>query len=154
MTDRSAILRHAMPVAVHVLLIRDGRVLLLQRANTGYEDGNFSVIAGHVERGERIVDAAVREAREEAAVEIDARDLTITGVMHRRAGEDRIDYFVTARRWRGDVRNVEPGKCAELRWCSPDALPANVVPYVRRALELGADGPWIETFGWDDDAVE
>jgi 8-oxo-dGTP pyrophosphatase MutT (NUDIX family) len=153
MTDRSAILRNAMPVAVHVLLIRDGQVLLLQRANTGYEDGNYSVIAGHVERGERIVDAAVREAREEAGIDIDPTQLTIAGVMHRRADDERIDFFVTARRWRGEVRNAEPEKCGGLRWCSLDALPTNVVPYVRRALELSADGPWIEAFGWDDDGV-
>jgi len=150
MTDRSAILRHAMPVAVHVLLVRDGEVLLLLRANTRYEDGNYSVIAGHVEPGERVFDTAVREAREEAGIEIDPAQLSIAGVMHRRADDERIDFFVTGRRWQGDVRNAEPEKCGELRWCALDALPANVIPYVRRALDLGVDGPWFEAFGWDD----
>ena len=53
-------------VAVYLLLLREGQVLLLRRHNTGYEDGNYSVIAGHVEPGERITQALVREAAEEA----------------------------------------------------------------------------------------
>ena len=144
-----------MPVAVHVLLVRDGRILLLRRANTGYEDGNYSVIAGHVEAGEQIIEAAVREAREEAGIEIVPSDLRIAGVMHRRADDERIDFFVAAARWSGAPRIAEPDKCDELRWCVVDALPPNVVPYVRRAIEKRArshDAPWFESYGWDDGA--
>ena len=47
----------SMFVAVYLLLIRDGQILLLRRYNTGYEDGNYGVIAGHVERDERVTTA-------------------------------------------------------------------------------------------------
>ena len=55
-------------VAVYLLLLREGHVLLLRRHNTGYEDGNYSVIAGHVDPGERVTQALVREAAEEAGI--------------------------------------------------------------------------------------
>jgi hypothetical protein len=33
-------------VGVHLILIQDGKVLLLQRANTGFADGDWSVPGG------------------------------------------------------------------------------------------------------------
>jgi 8-oxo-dGTP diphosphatase len=41
------------------------QVLLMLRAGTGYMDGHWATVAGHVEAGESCAAAAVREAREE-----------------------------------------------------------------------------------------
>ena len=71
-----------LPVAVHLLLIKDDRILLLRRHNTGYEDGNYSVVAGHIDGGEKLRSAMVREAREEAGIEISPSNLRVVGVMH------------------------------------------------------------------------
>lgn len=43
-------------VAVYLLLLRE-RQVLLRRHNIGYEDGNYSVMAGHVDLGERVTQA-------------------------------------------------------------------------------------------------
>jgi len=141
--------RFRLVAAVHLFLVRDGRVLLLRRYRTGYEDGNYSVPAGHLDGGEPVPVAAVREAREEVGVEIAPGDLRVVGVMHRRAEEERVDFFLEASRWGGEPSNREPGKCDELRWVEPGALPPNVVPYVRRAIANWREGRWFDTFGWD-----
>jgi 8-oxo-dGTP diphosphatase len=138
-----------MVVAAHLFLLRDRQVLLLRRYNTGYEDGKYSVIAGHVDGGEEIVAAMAREAREEAGIAIAPGDLDVVGVMHRRSAEERIDFFLVARRWAGDVTNREPDKCDELAWFDLEALPPNVIPYVRRALDTYRAGRWFDSFGWD-----
>ena len=141
--------RFQMPVAVHLFLIRDGQVLLLQRANTGFEDGNYSVIAGHLDGGEPIIQAMIREAREEAAIEIVPGDLSVVGVIHERdAVDEYIDFFLVARRWQGEIRNLEPHKCTDLAWFPLDQLPPNVIPYVRRALANFQRGVWFDSFGW------
>jgi 8-oxo-dGTP diphosphatase len=134
--------------AVHLFLVRDGRVLLLRRHNTGYEDGNYSVPAGHLDGGEEVTAAAAREAAEEVGVVVAPADLWVVGVMHRRSDDERIDFFLVATRWAGEPTNREPGKCDELRWVDPDAPPPNVIPYVRRALENWRDGRWFDSFGW------
>lgn len=122
--------RFRAPVAVHILIVRDGHVLLLRRFNTGYEDGNFSVPAGHLDGNETVIAAGIREAREETGVDIAPSDMRIAQVMHRFAEEERIDYFVVVKRWSGDISNQEPEKCDLLEWFPLDDLPANTIPYV------------------------
>jgi 8-oxo-dGTP pyrophosphatase MutT (NUDIX family) len=55
--------RFEMPVAVHLFLIEENKILLLRRFNTGYEDGNYSLIAGHLDGNEDVKSAMIREVR-------------------------------------------------------------------------------------------
>ena len=125
-------------VAVHLFLIRGEEVLLLRRHNTGYEDGNYSVIAGHLDGDEPATIAMVRETTEEAGISVAPPDLRFVHVMHRKeigAQDERVDLFFATARWQGQPVIREPEKCSELRWSALDELPANVVPYVSAALE-------------------
>ncbi len=143
--------RFRVVVAVHLFLLRNHNteLLLVRRYNTGYEDGSYSVVAGHLEGGERVVTAAIREAREEIGVRIDEASVKVVGVMHRRSEEERIDFFVTTSDWQGEIHNAEPHKCDELRWSPLDTLPENVIPYVRQAIENVRTGQWFDSFGWE-----
>ena len=136
-------------LAVHPFLVRDGQVLLLRRFGTGYEDGKYSVIAGHLDGGEEVKSAAAREAREEAGIEIAPADIEVVGVMHRKAGDERIDFFVVTTRWTGEIANSEPHRCDELTWRPLDRLPDNVILYVRRALDNYREGIWFDSYGWE-----
>jgi ADP-ribose pyrophosphatase YjhB (NUDIX family) len=140
--------RFTLKSAVHIFLIREQHILLLKRFNTGYEDGNYSVIAGHLDGGEEVKTAAIREAREEARIHLLHRDLAIVGVMHRKATDERIDFFATAATWSGDIINAEPHKCSELAWFVLNHLPENTIPYIRRAIENYQRGIWFDSFGW------
>jgi 8-oxo-dGTP pyrophosphatase MutT (NUDIX family) len=120
-----------------------------RRFQTGYEDGNYSVVAGHLEGNETVAVAASREALEEVGIEISPDDVRVVGVMHRRSTDERVDWFVLCERWAGEVRNTEPTKCDELRWVDPDRLPRNTIPYVRRAIDNFRAGRWFDSFGWD-----
>lgn len=63
--------RAALPVVAHTFLLRSGAVLLVKRCDTGFEDGNYGPVGGHLDGGESIRQAAIRECREEIGVEID-----------------------------------------------------------------------------------
>jgi len=140
--------RFKLTSAVHLFLIRDGKVLLLRRFNTGYEDGRYSVIAGHLEGDEEIKAAAIREAREEVGIEISPLDLEVVGVMHRKSNDERIDFFLVATSWSGEIANREPDRCDQLAWFDLDELPGNVVAYVGRALDNYRRGNWFDSCGW------
>jgi 8-oxo-dGTP diphosphatase len=136
------------PVTAHIFLHRGDEILMLRRHNTGYEDGNYSVVAGHLDGGETIKRAAIREAKEEVGIEIQSDNLRIVGVMHRRSNDERVDFFLATHKWSGEPRNQEPGKCDQIAWFSVDQIPRNTIPYVRRALENYRNGIWFDEHGW------
>ena len=137
---------------VHVFLMHDpDRILLLRRFNTGHEDGNYGVVAGHVEADEEVVAAAIREAKEEAGIHIRRADIEVVGVMHRNAGLGRVSFFLICRKWSGDIVNAKPEKYDDLSWHSIHDLPANMVPYITQGLKNYRNGKYYDGFGWGDE---
>lgn len=140
--------------AAYVILLRGGDVLLQLRQNTGYRDGHWAAAAaGHVEDGESVFAAAVREAEEEIGVV--PTDLTPLTTMHRTHAngqpiDERVDFFFTCRAWTGEPRLLETAKAADLRWCPLDDLPDPVVPHERFVLDHLRAGttPAITTYGF------
>jgi hypothetical protein len=55
-------------------------------------------------------------------------------------GDERVDFFVHIRKWDGEPFNTEPDKCDDLRWVDINAPPANMIPYVKQALENHLNG--------------
>ncbi len=146
--------------AAYVLCCRDGasgtEVLLQLRVNTGYRDGHWAcAAAGHVEAGESVLAAAVREAAEELGITIAPADLVPLTAMHRTHGngrpiDERADFFFTCHTWSGTPRTMEPDKSAGLGWYPLTALPEPVVPHERAVLAALRDGqvPPILTHGF------
>jgi 8-oxo-dGTP diphosphatase len=127
------------------LIFRDGdKVLLLKRSNTGYRDGWYSLPAGHINGGEPAIRAAIREAKEEVGVDIDPKRLRLVHTMHRYSEDpepqEKIDLGFEVSKWRGELRNAEPEKCAGLTWAAVDTLPEKTIPEIRLVLEMIAKG--------------
>jgi len=130
-------------MAVYLLLKKDGKVLLARRYNTGYQDGNYQVPAGHVDAGELPTEAMIREAKEEIGIDLKKEDLRFVHTSFRTKADetgDRVDYFFEASHWVGEVVNKEPNKCDDLRWVAPNELPENTVPLMYTVLECVAAG--------------
>ena len=141
-------MRAKFPVTVHLFFLRDDQVLLSRRYRTGYEDGKYSVPAGHVEPGESLLQTAMREAQEETGVLLSPQDIQFVHVMQRKEEEVRVDFFATVVTWQGEIRNMEPDKCDDLRWYAFGELPENTIPYVRQAIEHFRSGATFSLFGW------
>lgn len=124
---------------VSLVLMHEGKVCLLRRANTGYQDGKYCFPAGHKEPGEAPSAAVIREALEEVGIRVHPADIVHAHTMHRICGNqeplhERAAYFFTADRWEGEPMNAEPEKCDHLAWFPLNALP-DMIPYMRDALE-------------------
>ncbi|MGW6022811.1 NUDIX hydrolase [Streptomyces sp. NPDC055099] len=135
--------RHKEVVDVHLILRRGDEVLLARRANTGYGDGLFNVPSGHVEPGEDVRTAVIREAREEIGLSLAPDEVSAELVLqHRGPGEEaRIGWFFEATYGAGgEPFNAEPDKCAELSWHTIATLPDDMVAYCRAALQAWHTG--------------
>jgi mutator protein MutT len=141
--------RHKLVPASYLILRDQDKVLLLRRFNTGYEDGKYSLPAGHVDAGETFTEALVREVAEEVGVVFEATDVHVAHIMHRKSiDSERVDAFFVAEKWSGEPKNMEPHKCDDLSWYPLDALPDNTIEYVRQALECVRDGKSYSEFGF------
>jgi ADP-ribose pyrophosphatase YjhB (NUDIX family) len=128
-------IRHTIIPEVYLVLTRQEDILLIRRFNTGFEDGNYTLIAGHVEAGESFSEALIREAREEANITIMPHHLKAVHIMHRKyEHEERIGVFMHATNWENEPCIMEPHKHDDLRWISLKQLPVNISPYVKLAL--------------------
>lgn len=145
--------RFRLIATVHLLLMDHDSLLMLRRFDTGWQDGNYSVVAGHLEGDESASAAMIREANEEAGITVSASALDPCHVMHHRfehagAWFESVEFFFLCREWSGRLLNREPHKCDDLRWFSITALPDNTVPYVREAITLFLAGTPYSEFGW------
>lgn len=61
-------MRYRTIVDAMLILVRGGEVLPAERQGTGYADGRWNVTSGHLEQGETIAQAVIREAREEIGI--------------------------------------------------------------------------------------
>lgn len=139
------------PKTASYLVLRDGdQVLLMERKNTGFRDGMYSLVAGHVDEGENFRQAMIREAKEEVGIEISKEDLETTSVMHRNSDGNvvYVDVFFVADDWEGEPTNEEPEKCAELRWFDRNDLPENTIDYVEKVISEMDEGMEYQEFGW------
>lgn len=140
--------RFRLVVDVHLLLHQRGRVLLGKRRNTGFADGAYHPPAGHLEADESILDALIREAKEEVGITLQERSVRLAHVMHNASGDGRVALFFECSNWEGHVTNMEPDKCEELRWFAVDALPSEMVGYARYALSCYRKAVLLSTYGW------
>lgn len=139
--------------AAYVILKRQNRILLARRCNTGYQDGNYGFVSGHLDGDEPASAAAIREAKEEIGIDIKAKDLVLTHIMHRHSPEqgkdfEYIDFFFIADRWQGEPQIMEPEKCDQLAWFDPHQLPDNVVTYIKDVLNYIKQGQAFSEYGW------
>jgi 8-oxo-dGTP diphosphatase len=130
-------------LAVAVVVGAGDRVLLGRRGPGVARPGKWSFPAGYVERGEPVEEAAIRETREEAGIDVTLGPLL---GLFSRSGETVVLAAYAASGFRGDPTAGDD--LEEVGWFAPDALPELAFPH-----DEGIVAAWL---AWshtrDDDA--
>jgi 8-oxo-dGTP pyrophosphatase MutT (NUDIX family) len=136
-----------------LILTRRHEILLALRQGTGYCDGQYNVPSGKLEDGETILDAVVREAREEIGLSLTPDELRHGATVHCRnpEGQRRFGLFFAVEldvHRHGEPFNAEPHKCAKIEWFPIDMLPENTVPYTAAGVEALRSGISFRLAEW------
>lgn len=135
--------------SAYCVLLKDNKVFLLRRANTGWADGQFAFPAGHIKEFETPRSAAVRELKEEAGVDAKIEDLKFAHALYRRSNIDvYADYIFVVEKWSGEPYNAEPTKADYGDWFDLEKLPGNTAPHIVHILENIRAGNFYSEFGW------
>ena len=125
------------------LIITFGHTKLsfLRRANTGWADGLLTVPAGHVDRGEGVLEAAVKEVREEAGVLVKASDLEFvhTDYLH----DEYTNFYFKTKKWTGEPKMGEPELASEVQWLDKDNLPEDIIPQLKNLFKQMQAGSYF-----------
>ncbi len=128
-------------IGAYLVLIQDEKVLL-SKSKSEILAGKYSMIAGHTEKGETVINAIIREAKEEAGIDITPEDLQVVLTMQRPNAPykgdptDIIDIFIKATKFSGQIQNNEPEKCEEIVFFDINNLPEQTLPHVKKAIDL------------------
>lgn len=127
----------AVQVGVGAVVTDTARALFLARRGAGArnEAGTWEFPGGGVEFGERLEEAIRREFAEEYGMRIEVTGLL--GVFDHilpAEGQHWVSVTYLARHVAGTPTIREPGKCDEIGWFAPDALPSPLSAITRQNL--------------------
>lgn len=125
--------RYMLKCAVFLILTKkiDGKefILLQKRYNTGLLDNMYDVsCSGHLESDETLIQAMIRETKEEIGIDINKDNLSYSSTMH--AKFDDSEYLLvtfSTNIYDGEPTIMEPNKCNELLWVDINDLPKDII---------------------------
>lgn len=138
-------------IAVYLILEQNNKILLSLRQGTGYADGFYSLVSGHVDADESATHAMIREAQEEIGIDIDLADLEFVHVMYQTYKPTAVtaaSFYFRCTKWKGNPLNCEPTKCGQVAFFAYDQLPDNLIEPVKQALAEIKRGSYFSETGW------
>lgn len=135
--------------SVYLLLMRDSKIYLQKRKGTGFRDGQWGLVAGHHDGGESLRYAMIREAKEEADIDIAESDLEFVHILHKKENDERLEVFFSCKIWKGKPRIAEPHKVEDVGWFEVDDLPERTIDYIEYVIKKVDEGMYYSEYGFE-----
>lgn len=134
-------------VGVGVVVIVDGKVLLIKRRNV-HGAGTWSTPGGHIDFGETPEDCAVREVKEETGVDITGAEFVgVTNDVFESERKHYLTVWFEAKHAAGEASVSAPEEMSELGWFEWSSLPSPLFLPLANLLNgncypRGSEGRW------------
>jgi 8-oxo-dGTP diphosphatase len=118
-------------IGICVIIRKDNKILLGKRIGS-HGSNTWSFPGGKLDFGEKIVDCALRETKEETNLEIKNLFITknITEDLFQADDKHYITLYVLSDWDSGEPEIMEPNKCVEWKWFDWNNLPEPLFPPV------------------------
>ncbi len=107
-------------IGVHAFILNNNNEILLSERLKAVEYGSFSLPAGHVQKGETIEAAIIREMKEELGINIIDKDLKVVCVAK---NDVYVNFGILIQKYEGKIKNNELDKVGILNYYSLGSLP-------------------------------
>lgn len=124
--------------AIYMIIKNEkGEILFQRRCGSKLWPDFLGLPAGHVDKGEDVYQALVREAREELNIDINSKDIEDTFVVNRvnKNLKPYYDVYFVIKNYKGIIKINEPNKCQELKWVLLDNMPEDVIEFEKIVLD-------------------
>ena len=124
-------------VGVGLYIFNNKNQLLLGLRKSKHDNGTWCPPGGHMEFGEDIENAAMREAEEETGLKILPQDVFLKGVTNDFYPSEEKHYITLhlfCRKYQGEPAVIEPDKCERWEWFDMDNLPQNLMLSLKNFL--------------------
>lgn len=120
-------------IGVNILVRKDNKILLGQRIGDR-GNGTWSLPGGHVEYGEGLGEAAIRELREETG--FNAIEVEFSHIINDPISDCHYVHIgFLANEYTGELCVMEPDKFAAWEWFSFEDIPEQIFEGSKRALD-------------------
>lgn len=133
-------MKNPQQIGTAVIVINSKNQVLLGKRKNGFRSGTYGMPGGRVDRGEKLLECAKRELKEETG--LDATSISHLGVVKEwqpSQDHDFVHFIFVCDSWEGKPIVVEPEKCENWEWYSLDSLPEDTLTGHKAAIDLLAD---------------
>lgn len=103
-------------VSVCIMINSSDNVLLLRRSNTNYECGKYEFPSGHVEVNETLLEAVVRETKEETGLTININDLSYIGCVDNNKSGKHLNLLFKTNKYIGEPKLIDGEESDDIIW--------------------------------------
>ncbi|MBD5398047.1 NUDIX domain-containing protein [bacterium] len=117
-------------VGVGLYIFNEHNQVLLGLRKSPHGFNTWCPPGGHMEFGETNEEAAIREAKEETNLTINANDVWLEGVTNdffKETEKHYITLHLFCKKYKGEPKVMERNKCAEWKWFDINNLPENLM---------------------------